>query len=206
MAFKWTEPKRLAVRLLAEDEKTDEQIAAVCGVSRPGLAKWKNDPEFSAALNAAVEAYAHRILSRGIARRERRMAILDDLATRHLKLIEERAAEGVDHYGKPVAGGSTGLIVRQGTPTKAGVMYEYANDVGTTKELRETLKQAAQEAGEWEERVAVSGGITQQVSVHYDYDSDPDGYRSALAGYFRRERAGLPDLAPNGAGEPVDSA
>jgi hypothetical protein len=56
-AFKWTDGKILAAKLLWEGRLTGAQIAEQCGVCRQVLDKWKTKPEFRARLAQYSEEY-----------------------------------------------------------------------------------------------------------------------------------------------------
>ncbi len=170
--WKWTKRREQAALLVAQDELTDEGIAAAVGVTRQALAKWKRRPEFAERVAATVEELRQAILARGIADKVERIRRLDDLAGRLQRVMVERAA---DPTMRDVPGGGTGLLVRQAKLVKvyssdrepgAGddegetlysakrdvIVYEYPVDTGLTRELREAMKQAAVEKGEWAER------------------------------------------------------
>jgi phage terminase small subunit len=108
-------------------------------------------------IESAIQDWRYETKIRSITDQEHRIAILDDLAKRLVQLVNERAAE----MDGEVAGGGTGLLVRQIKPTLASVDkdgtrhyeidYEYKMDAAVPKELRETLTQAAIEIGEWSE-------------------------------------------------------
>jgi hypothetical protein len=150
--FKWTGQKEEAARLVAEDTLTDEQIAAEVGVVKMTLARWKRDPAFAARVDEHLEAFRQVVRRRGIAVVERRVSALQDRWLRMQRVIAERAEE----MDGEIAGGGTGLLVRQyksiGSGENARLEREYHVDTGLLKELREHEKQAAQELGQWTER------------------------------------------------------
>jgi hypothetical protein len=136
--------------LLAEDDLTDEQIAARVGVHRVTLATWKQHADFRAKVDELAAEFEQSFLRIGIARKRRRIAALNDRHQRMCRVIEERAA---DPSMLDVPGGETGLLVRQlkvvGQGPHAQTVEEYAVDTGLLSELRQTEKQMAQEVGEW---------------------------------------------------------
>jgi Helix-turn-helix of insertion element transposase len=146
----FTEKLEKACRLLAEDALSDEQIAAECGVTRRALAKWKKRPGFAARLKQITTAYADRALKHGLARRERRIAVLNELHDKMLKVIDDRAKS--DEYAT-LPGGQTGLVVKTlkgiGKGDDFQVVEVYEVDTGTLKEIRGTQEQAAKELGQW---------------------------------------------------------
>lgn len=134
----------------------------------------------AARIRAHEEALQASVRNRGIAEKQRRVDVLNDLAGRLLRTLEARAADpSLQH----IPGGPEGVLVRQVKavkvyasggdrlprdegedpgepvyPTKqVRLVAEYAVDTSTLAELRATLKQAAQEVGEWTERRELTG-------------------------------------------------
>lgn len=151
--------------LVAEDDLSNADIAAAVGVARQTLDLWKLRPEFKARaaehvaeLEAAVSRYA-------VAKRRKRVAIIQGQVDRLLGVIEERAVgmAGVSF------GTGTGLLVHQtkvvGTGQNQQTIDEYVVDTGTLKELREHLKQAAQEVGQWSDKQEVTGANGGPIEV-----------------------------------------
>lgn len=147
---KFTERLEKAARLLAEDDISDEQIAAECGVTRTALAKWKKRPEFAARVKEIADTYAERALRHGLARRERRITVLNDLHDGMLRVIAERAASS-EYASLP--GGKTGLVTKTQKGIGKGEDFQvvdvYEVDTGTLKEIRGIQEQAAKELGQW---------------------------------------------------------
>lgn len=54
---RFTRQQQRAAALLADDELTDQQIAAALGVHRATLARWKRQPDFQALLWRLHDAY-----------------------------------------------------------------------------------------------------------------------------------------------------
>jgi uncharacterized protein YjiS (DUF1127 family) len=146
--FTWTKAKAQAAVLVAEDDLSDEQLSAQVGIGRTTLKRWKADPAFRARVRDHIAELEAVALDRGIARRTKRVDVLNDLWRRGLQVIEARAVEHQD-----VPGGDTGLLVRQVKLSATGrEVAEYAADTALLKELREHSKQAAQELGQWVEK------------------------------------------------------
>lgn len=142
--------ERAAV-LLAEDELTDSAIAEAVGISRRQLANWKNNPDFAAQVGDNIGQIQAGMLKLSIAKKHKRMAVLDDLYIKALTVIAERiVAEG----GAP--GESTGLVVEQlkqiGAGKSAQLVSEFAVDVALMREIRALQEQAAKELGQWVEK------------------------------------------------------
>lgn len=141
--------ERAAV-LVAEDHFSDEAIAAKVGVTRRTLTRWRQVPLFTARVQVLTAELADRARHHGIARRERRLAVLQETHNKLLQVIEERAA---DPGLADVPGGKTGLVLRKPVVFGAKVVgFEYAVDTGTIRELRAVQDQAAKELGQIVER------------------------------------------------------
>ena len=102
-----------------------------------------------------------------------RIARLADLEQRCVSIIEERAVE----MEGEVAGGGSGLLVRQKKVIRSGdditIEYQYVVDTGLIKELRELLKQAAQEVGDWTDNKRItfdSEAVIIEVAEKYGLD------------------------------------
>ena len=168
--FQWTETKEQAAALVARDELTNAEIAATCGITPRTLDRWKAHPAFMTRVTEHHEAYRQAVLEQGIADRVNRVKALNDRWERMQRVIEARSLEysGVDKEGHPViAGGETGLLVRQiksiGIGQNNMTVEEYAVDTGLLKEIRETEKQAAQELGQWADRVDINVALEELV-------------------------------------------
>lgn len=143
----WTEPRRRAALLLAEDELTDDEIASELGVNRATLWRWKQHPEFAAQVAAHVAELGDAAARYAIARKRRRVKALDDRWRRLHQVIAERGAAM-----RGVPGGSTGLLVRRvksvGTGPQQQIVEEYEVDGTLLREAREHEKAAAIELGQ----------------------------------------------------------
>ena len=140
-----------AAALVAEDAQTDEEIAASVGVDRRTLTRWKHDEDFIAEVRRLIEEYEKQILHVGIAQRRKRLDALNNRWHRMQKVIEARA---VDPAHAVAAGGDTGLLVRDVKGAAGEIVEVFAVDTALLKEMRETEKQAAQEVGQWVEKIA----------------------------------------------------
>ena len=148
----------LAADLVAEDRLSDSQIAAEVDVHRQTLAAWKRRPEFQEKVRECAAAIERVILTDSIARRSRRVRALDDRWLLMQQVIEERAASS---DMRAVPGGKTGLLAHDVKSIGGGGNAErvdvYEVDTGLLKELREHEKQAAQELGQWVDKMAHGG-------------------------------------------------
>lgn len=156
--FDWTEERHLAAQLLAEDELSDATIAERCGVGRTALSGWKKHPTFAARVKEITEAIGAAGLHRAIAKRAARVRVLDEQLSRLQRIIDERAD---DPDMEDVPGGKTGLLVRRikgiGSREQFREVEEYEVDAALLREIREHMKQAAQELGQWTEKQELTG-------------------------------------------------
>lgn len=188
LAFKWSDKRENAAMLVAQDEKPDREIAALIGVSEMTLERWKKHPEFRARIDSLLVEIREAVRKKGIAQKHRRLQNLNRRAELMERVIDERARQhpSIDDLGaSPAAGASTGLMVltRRYLPG-GGIVEEWAVDTGLLKELRETEKQAAQELGEWVEKVAPTDPTGKQ-----EYASLSDDERAArIAAIFDAAR------------------
>ena len=150
--WKWTKQRELAADLIAEDRLSDREIAKEVGVTPPTLYFWRAKPEFAARLDKLVERYRidrekdrARIRNSGIAVIENRVARMQDIERRMMRLIEARATAYVN---PEIPGGDTGLVVEEikgiGSGDKFETVYEYKTDSALLRELREYNKQVSQ--------------------------------------------------------------
>jgi len=146
--FAWTEPRRRAALLVAQDTLRDWEIAQQVGVTRRQVTRWKGHPLFAERVAAiAAEQYA-AVWETGITEKQARVADLGELRRRLWRIMEERAA---DSLMQAQPGGSTGLLERRTRGVGAGgqAIVEYHFDVALVRALCGVLKQAALEMGEW---------------------------------------------------------
>jgi AcrR family transcriptional regulator len=135
--------------LVAEDAMTEQQIAEKCGIGVRTLQRWKPDKTFAERVNEITRAYADRVLRQGLARKERRIAVLSALHQKMLQVIAERA-ESPDLAGVP--GGKTGIVTKTlkgvGSRENFQIVEEYEVDTGTIGEIRAVQEQIAEELGQ----------------------------------------------------------
>lgn len=153
--FQWTKSKVEAAILLATEDLTEKELSSKVGCSTRQLFRWKKHPIFAAHVAKLVKEYELEVFSRGIAQKVRRVHALSDRWRRLKRVIDQRAAQP---EMANIAGGDTGLIVRRlkmiGSGESATVVEEHEVDTGLLRELREHEKQAAQELGQWIDKVA----------------------------------------------------
>lgn len=147
--FQWTKDRLKAAQMLADNSKTDVEIADHLGIGRATLARWKERPEFAARVAEIVAETAGALKAKGIAEKQNRINALSERLDRMQELIAARASSMADE----IAGGETGLLVA--IPMQWG--SKYAFDAALLKEMREHEKQAAIELGEWSEKRELTG-------------------------------------------------
>lgn len=130
---------------MAEDELTNERIAAACGVSRQALAKWKAAPEFQTRVTAIRAELDAAVMRYAIAKRRNRVRRLTQDWERLQAIVAARAAA----MQGEAPGAETGLLVRTEKHIGQMEIVEYTVDTGLLKELRDSEKQAAQELQQW---------------------------------------------------------
>ena len=145
--------KEEAARLIAEDDLTDEQIAQRVGITDRQLRNWKQEPDFAAAVNAHILLIRDQILSRGFARVEKRVQLLDK-NVRRLEAIVEAQKSNPDVQDHPAA--DTGLIFYKETPTRTGMAEEFFVHTTLLAEQRAQLGDIAKHAGQWIDRISAN--------------------------------------------------
>lgn len=154
--FRWNPQRDRAAVLVAEDIMPDEVMATELGIDRRTLTRWRAVPEFAARVEHHRQLWRERIETTGVANRTNRVQAYTDRWHRLQQVIAERAA---DPEMQDVPGGTTGLLVHQtkaiGTGKSQTIIDEYAVDVATLKELRGLEKQAAEDLGQWSQRIDI---------------------------------------------------
>ena len=148
------------------------------------LQTWSSAFGWQARLEEIAEAEQAAVIRRGISERQNRVDLYDDVVSRIRRLLDARAKDVADE----VAGGDTGLLVRQVKLVKVYekptspvtddpdelvsakrdvLVYEYVYDSAPVKDLREYAKQAAQDLGQWTEKQEVEHGghITHEEQI-----------------------------------------
>ena len=129
-------------------EMTDIQIAAEMGFTIRTLTRLKRDPEFIEALKAAKRQVQTELVRFPVARKIVRMQALNEQYQRIRSLFEARSAVDGDAPGI-----ETGLLWADTKIAGNGTAVDvWGFDAALHREYRETLKQAAIEAGEWDEK------------------------------------------------------
>ncbi len=183
--FRWDSRKELAVQCVAEGRDTEEQIATKVGVTSRTIRNWKRRPEFKDRQRALAQerwAVASRV---SIGKRLYRVRALQEQYNAAREVVAARAA---DPAMADVPGGKTGLVVRavkrvgEGEAARDVELLEV--DVALLAEMRETLAQAADELGHWEQMAAsvVEAGATiTPDAIGVNKSEQPQAFQAAVA-------------------------
>lgn len=156
-----------AAALVAADELSDEQIAETVGVGRTTLHRWKSSELFEQAVLKAIERMDQAALRFAVARRDKRLHVLDDLLSKALAVLDARATAYGDDTTVP--GGSTGLVLKDvkgvGSGAAAIVVDTHGVDTSLISEIRGILDDAAKEVGARSQNVNLNGALTSTVEL-----------------------------------------
>lgn len=156
--FQWSPSKEQAALLVAEDSKSNPDIAAAVGVTARQLERWKRLDAFRSRVEEHRKLWRDELAAEGLASQKNRLAAYNDRWRRMQRVIEAREA---DPALANAPGGNTGLMVRQQKGIGSGfnfeIIEEFAVDTGLLKEMRELEKQAAQDLGQWTEKKEIAG-------------------------------------------------
>lgn len=171
-----------AAQMVADDDLTDDKIAAELGIHKATLERWKATPEFEARVEQITDAYAKRALMHGLAVQEKRISIMNELHAKLLRIIAERAA---DPTMQAIPGGDTGLVVRTIKGIGKGDDYQVVEvfevDTMTVKAIREIHNQVADEVGQKVTRslVEIIDNLAQSARDRLMAKLCPEGGRDA---------------------------
>lgn len=183
-----------AALLLAEDELTDETIAASVKIHRATLDRWKHDPDFAALVGDARGKIIADALKLPIARKHKRVEALNTLHESYWQIKNQRAAAYaallpdtpdtvvMREFGHAVPEWATsGMLLAQPKISASGkIVTEWAFDKALDSAIKETHKQAAQELGQWEETLTVNHNPYRNEALHHLSDDDLDEIESIL--------------------------
>jgi hypothetical protein len=171
--FRLTARRVKAAQLVAEDQLSDERIAAKVGIKRRQLQNWKRQPAFSELVDEIAAKLAAQIRGKGLVELRNRVNALNQRWNRLHRVIDDRAEDKT----MTAPGAETGLLTRTykqiGSGEGAEKVDEYQVDTGLLKELREHEKQAAQELGQWADKSKIEQGPMQVRIVWSDQDAHP---------------------------------
>lgn len=150
------------MRPASQPKRTDQSIADEIGVSRATITRWKRDPLFQAMKQDAKGKIIADALKLPIAQKHDRIRRLNDLYETYWEIRRLRAKAYAESNDDDVpAWAATGMLLHQPKISASGtVVSEWAFDKPLDAAIKEAMKLAAQELGQWEETVNVnhSGG------------------------------------------------
>jgi hypothetical protein len=163
--FVWNAKRERAAILVAEDDFSDHVIAKTCGVTKKTLENWKQHPDFRGVVGDHVGQIQAAMLKLAIAKKHKRLAVLDELHTKSMQVVALRAAkyggdaDTAEQAARRIFGNhvvpeaATGLLVKKESVTSSGmVVTEWQVDTALMKEIRALQEQAAKELGQWIEK------------------------------------------------------
>ncbi len=164
-----------AAQRIADGRWTDERIATEAGVSRMTLFTWQKDADFAARVDLHTQTLYERIVKKGAADKQKRIAGMVERLHLYWDLIEARAADGRETLkaagvpdeaaralrslfgrGDLPPGVELGLLTKTYKQIGKVLHEEWAVDTGLLAEMRALEKQIAQELGEWTDRADVT--------------------------------------------------
>lgn len=156
------------MQLLAEGRCTEAEIADALEVSPRTVRRWKTEPALIDQVYEAIRQTRNELQKKGVRERNNRLSAIDAVVEKIQAVIAARAAL---FQADPLAlaqGAGTGIVVKRmrtvGSGDSAEIIEEYEVDVAPLRELREQLKQAAIEVGEWAEK-RLFGGVDNQLAT-----------------------------------------
>ena len=161
--------------MLAHDELSDEVIAATLKINPITLYRWKKIPEFSAAIQTAVDEITASLRLQTIATKQFR---IDAQAERWKDLETIRAKRKADPAlskfpGSPETGFVTAELklvkVVDETEDGGGISYRefwaHSFDSSLFNAYLAVEKQIAQETGQWEDKLSVEGTLKREYII-----------------------------------------
>lgn len=174
-----TKRERAAI-LLAQDELTDDAIAAQVGVNRKTIHNWKQIPEFAAQVEDAKAKIIAEALKLPIAKMHERVKGLNDLNDTYWQIKAQRGSAytqmledspenaALREFGYTVPEWATsGMMLAQPKIAANGkTVVEWAFDKALDSAIKETYREAAAELGQREETVNLNhSGINRQYVI-----------------------------------------
>jgi hypothetical protein len=145
--------------LKAEGMLTVEQMARECKVSFGTMRGWIRDPDFKDVVNGFVTQYAKRVFEHGIAQKEVRIAVLQEIHDKLLEVIRARSQSNLTRNDVP--GASSGLLAMTmkgvGSGPASEIVEEYKYDDSLIKSLTDIQNQIAEELGQRVKKNEFSG-------------------------------------------------
>ncbi len=146
-AIRWTKKSREAAQLYAEGVPI-YRICERCKITHGTMEKWIEHPDFKRHAALCGKKISTEMARISIANRVRRLQKMDRRHQLLEQVIEERA-DAPEMANAP--GGKTGLLAHDVKVVGRERVDVFAVDTAMLKEMRELEKQAAIEAGQWNE-------------------------------------------------------
>lgn len=155
--FQWNEAKARAAVLVAEDDISNDEIAATVGIHRDTLYEWKKNEAFAARVKEHLDEIEQAMMRHAISKRHKRIGRLQRILDKIDEVIDERA-DKVPASEFAAAGSESGLLVAKPVFSHAGdLAYEWKFDAALVREYRALMEQSAKELGQLTDRLEVSG-------------------------------------------------
>lgn len=145
ITWRWSSRKITAVGLFADD-CTIAKAAEILHVSTTVLERWRRAPEFKARIQQVRQAWDASVMSSGIARKSKRVALLQRLQDEQIKLFESRQLQN-----------GNGLVAIEPKMIGERIIDMEVFDGSLNREMRATVNQAAEETGQLVSRTELSG-------------------------------------------------
>lgn len=170
--------KHRAAILLAENEKSQIAIAKELKIARSTLQEWMANEDFAAVQKMYEDEIIADALRLPIAKQTERVAVLNDLLQTYRQIQQQRgetygaAALTPEEAARSIFGTDTppwaasGMFVAQPKIAASGkTVTEWAFDKALDSAIKDTLKHAAQELGQWAEKREVSGPGGESLTI-----------------------------------------
>ena len=158
-----TDPVQKAAAMVARKLHSPRIIARDCGLDYGHMLKLMLDPDFIALVETYKRIQKEQVPELFVADRDNRLYALNNLMSRYIQLVEERESRHGEYS-------DTGLVAMTETVKRANGKEEvldrkYEFDASLDKAIKETLKHAAIELGEWQEKRELSGPGGTELSI-----------------------------------------
>lgn len=168
--FEWDERKTRAAVLVAEDELSDEEIAAALPCARSSLGEWKTIKAFQDRVAEHLAELDRSMMRYAISKRRKRIGKLQRAIDKVEQVIDERASSQYNDADQ-APGAESGLLVSKPVFSHSGELaYEWKFDAALVREYRALMEQAAKELGQLQDRLEITGEtlIRQYVGVNIE--------------------------------------
>ena len=159
----WTPERERAAQMVANGQRSNDQIAVECGVSGRSLRDWKSCPEFGERVRQYLAEYRAKLSAEGLALKSNRIALLMARAAMIRGIIRARGK----HQSMANAPGTTvaqkGIQIRTlkslGGGDMTQIVEEFAVDIRLLDQECDYLQHIATELGEWKKPIEHGGKV-----------------------------------------------